>query len=186
LGGIFGVGCRWFALEGGQGESRKPKKPHRSGRVAQLVRTPASHAGGHRFESCRAHHRINTLHPQITKTALPFALPLRICRLNRSHVYCGHGGRHHDGSPFGTSVNEQPELTCLTSRFRPKSRTPVTAGCGTGRLGQTNRSATRRKSLGRLFPSVDDGCGWPAGAPAKGEDPWARVDAQARGTKETR
>ena len=27
-----------------------------SGRVAQLVRAPASHAGGHRFESCRAHH----------------------------------------------------------------------------------------------------------------------------------
>jgi hypothetical protein len=26
------------------------------GRVAQLVRAPASHAGGHRFESCRAHH----------------------------------------------------------------------------------------------------------------------------------
>src|SRR5271155_1348632 len=25
------------------------------GRVAQLVRAPASHAGGHRFESCRAH-----------------------------------------------------------------------------------------------------------------------------------
>jgi len=30
----------------------------------------ASHAGGRRFESCRAHHRINNLHPQITKTAL--------------------------------------------------------------------------------------------------------------------
>ncbi len=27
------------------------------GRVAQLVRAPASHAGGRRFESCRAHHR---------------------------------------------------------------------------------------------------------------------------------
>ena len=26
------------------------------GRVAQLVRAPASHAGGRRFESCRAHH----------------------------------------------------------------------------------------------------------------------------------
>ena len=30
--------------------------PAISGRVAQLVRAPASHAGGHRFESCRAHH----------------------------------------------------------------------------------------------------------------------------------
>ena len=29
------------------------------GRVAQLVRAPASHAGGHRFESCRAHHSLN-------------------------------------------------------------------------------------------------------------------------------
>ena len=29
---------------------------HSLGRVAQLVRAPASHAGGHRFESCRAHH----------------------------------------------------------------------------------------------------------------------------------
>src|ERR1700683_5377593 len=26
------------------------------GRVAQLVRAPASHAGGHRVESCRGHH----------------------------------------------------------------------------------------------------------------------------------
>ena len=33
-------------------ESREPFR----GRVAQLVRAPASHAGGHRFESCRAHH----------------------------------------------------------------------------------------------------------------------------------
>ena len=32
------------------------KFPAFSGRVAQLVRAPASHAGGHRFESCRAHH----------------------------------------------------------------------------------------------------------------------------------
>jgi hypothetical protein len=31
-------------------------KSFRSGRVAQLVRAPASHAGGRRFESCRAHH----------------------------------------------------------------------------------------------------------------------------------
>ncbi len=31
-------------------------KDTRLGRVAQLVRAPASHAGGHRFESCRAHH----------------------------------------------------------------------------------------------------------------------------------
>ena len=30
------------------------------GRVAQLVRAPASHAGGHRFESCRAHHSTST------------------------------------------------------------------------------------------------------------------------------
>ena len=30
--------------------------PAKWGRVAQLVRAPASHAGGHRFESCRAHH----------------------------------------------------------------------------------------------------------------------------------
>ncbi len=30
--------------------------PARKGRVAQLVRAPASHAGGRRFESCRAHH----------------------------------------------------------------------------------------------------------------------------------
>ena len=29
------------------------------GRVAQLVRAPASHAGGHRFESCRAHHSLD-------------------------------------------------------------------------------------------------------------------------------
>ena len=29
------------------------------GRVAQLVRAPASHAGGHRFESCRAHHSLS-------------------------------------------------------------------------------------------------------------------------------
>ena len=31
------------------------------GRVAQLVRAPASHAGGHRFESCRAHHSNQSL-----------------------------------------------------------------------------------------------------------------------------
>jgi hypothetical protein len=31
------------------------------GRVAQLVRAPASHAGGHRFESCRAHHYFQLL-----------------------------------------------------------------------------------------------------------------------------
>jgi hypothetical protein len=57
LGGIFGIGCRWFALRRGRREAGKLKKPHRSGRVAQLVRAPASHAGGHRFESCRAHHK---------------------------------------------------------------------------------------------------------------------------------
>ena len=39
--------CRkWFKIK---------RSPH-IGRVAQLVRAPASHAGGHRFESCRAHH----------------------------------------------------------------------------------------------------------------------------------
>src|SRR6266849_10262126 len=40
-----------------------PKSPRNSlkGRVAQLVRAPASHAGGHRFESCRAHHSNQTL-----------------------------------------------------------------------------------------------------------------------------
>src|ERR1039458_9517578 len=32
------------------------RSPAIFGRVAQLVRAPASHAGGHRFESCRAHH----------------------------------------------------------------------------------------------------------------------------------
>src|ERR1035441_2512966 len=31
------------------------------GRVAQLVRAPASHAGGHRFESCRAHQSFQEL-----------------------------------------------------------------------------------------------------------------------------
>src|SRR5689334_10523879 len=31
------------------------------GRVAQLVRAPASHAGGRRFESCRAHHIFSRL-----------------------------------------------------------------------------------------------------------------------------
>ena len=35
---------------------RRESLPRTSGRVAQLVRAPASHAGGHRFESCRAHH----------------------------------------------------------------------------------------------------------------------------------
>ena len=34
----------------------KIKRASHTGRVAQLVRAPASHAGGHRFESCRAHH----------------------------------------------------------------------------------------------------------------------------------
>ena len=32
------------------------------GRVAQLVRAPASHAGGPGFESLRAHHSFNNLH----------------------------------------------------------------------------------------------------------------------------
>ena len=34
----------------------KIRRSSHTGRVAQLVRAPASHAGGHRFESCRAHH----------------------------------------------------------------------------------------------------------------------------------
>ena len=44
------------------GQFRKFRKCFRiersshAGRVAQLVRAPASHAGGRRFESCRAHH----------------------------------------------------------------------------------------------------------------------------------
>jgi hypothetical protein len=35
---------------------RFPRQPFTRGRVAQLVRAPASHAGGPRFESVRAHH----------------------------------------------------------------------------------------------------------------------------------
>ena len=43
------LGARWFRIEAYP----------RFGRVAQLVRAPASHAGGHRFESCRAHHELS-------------------------------------------------------------------------------------------------------------------------------
>jgi hypothetical protein len=40
----------------GESGSGLESEEHHFGRVAQLVRAPASHAGGHRFESCRAHH----------------------------------------------------------------------------------------------------------------------------------
>jgi hypothetical protein len=40
----------------GNSESGLKSRDVHFGRVAQLVRAPASHAGGHRFESCRAHH----------------------------------------------------------------------------------------------------------------------------------
>ena len=39
----------------------KIRRSSHIGRVAQLVRAPASHAGGHRFESCRAHHSFQSL-----------------------------------------------------------------------------------------------------------------------------
>ena len=47
------------------------------GRVAQLVRAPASHAGGHRFESCRAHHTKQSLY-RVWRYSLRAANTLRI------------------------------------------------------------------------------------------------------------
>ena len=44
----FGVGSALYHMEAGR---------PRSGRLAQLVRAPASHAGGHWFESSTAHQR---------------------------------------------------------------------------------------------------------------------------------
>ncbi len=38
-------------------KARDPGLSTLRGRMAQLVRAPALHAGGHRFESCFAHHR---------------------------------------------------------------------------------------------------------------------------------
>ncbi len=61
--GFATVGSIW-AQFGQPGHFRKFRKWFKImrgpqfGRVAQLVRAPASHAGGHRFESCRAHHAI--------------------------------------------------------------------------------------------------------------------------------
>ncbi len=40
---------------------RIDKIPLSRGRIAQLARAPASHAGGHRFESCSAHHFVRDL-----------------------------------------------------------------------------------------------------------------------------
>jgi hypothetical protein len=45
------------------------KVSNESGRVAQLVRAPASHAGGRRFESCRAHH------PRTCESAIAVSTP---------------------------------------------------------------------------------------------------------------
>src|SRR5689334_641551 len=45
------------------------------GRLAQLVRAPASHAGGRRFESYTAHHFFSSSPPTI-----PFINPLRSVR----------------------------------------------------------------------------------------------------------
>src|SRR5436190_23312891 len=64
---VYAIECHLILPKGG-GAARKWSRiveAHREvgqafrlpeGRVAQLVRAPASHAGGHRFESCRAHH----------------------------------------------------------------------------------------------------------------------------------
>ena len=40
----------------GTGEPVEGDNQAQRGRLAQLVRAPALHAGGHRFESCTAHH----------------------------------------------------------------------------------------------------------------------------------
>src|ERR1700756_888272 len=46
-------------------------KSSRLGRVAQLVRAPASHAGGHRFESCRAHHSNHSTSATFRQASFP-------------------------------------------------------------------------------------------------------------------
>src|SRR5580658_6718830 len=50
-----------------------------SGRVAQLVRAPASHAGGHRFESCRAHHTLASTSGDLNRYPPPISSSPRGC-----------------------------------------------------------------------------------------------------------
>ena len=53
--------CSSIGLERSPAEAEvvgsSPTKRATQGRLAQLVRAPALHAGGHRFESCTAHHQ---------------------------------------------------------------------------------------------------------------------------------
>jgi hypothetical protein len=52
------------------------------------------------FESCRAHHRINSLGGCYSKTAHPITHPDQICRMNRDRVHCGHGKLVQTRSPY--------------------------------------------------------------------------------------
>src|SRR5215472_19021650 len=58
------------------------------GRVAQLVRAPASHAGGHRFESCRAHHLLQ----RINRVALWCFWSIFGALRAQSRLYAKNGG----------------------------------------------------------------------------------------------
>ena len=45
------------------GSPSAPIFPRSHGGIAQLVRVPASHAGGHRFEPCCLHQKTSLIHP---------------------------------------------------------------------------------------------------------------------------
>jgi hypothetical protein len=51
------------------------------GRLAQLVRAPALHAGGHRFESYTAHHIWNLIKPSVS-------CKMGVFVLNGSYYHC--------------------------------------------------------------------------------------------------
>src|ERR1700743_2765486 len=67
----------------GESGSGLESKERLYGRVAQLVRAPASHAGGPGFESLRAHHLFNNLRPP-TKRAVVHSCSKRLEALTNS------------------------------------------------------------------------------------------------------
>jgi hypothetical protein len=129
------------------------------GRVAQLVRAPASHAGGRRFESCRAHHfeSCQASHAFVWRRCLMVGLPadgrpvrsgkekstrwrpngLQFPLRHHAHACPEHRAVH---SPFDRRlpmIGSSPYLRARTQRqvgatqprTRPGAPRPTEAGC---------------------------------------------------------
>src|SRR5438876_2252821 len=96
--------------------------PH-AGRVAQLVRAPASHAGGHRFESCRAHHSFQCFTAHIARRRLGLSTRMSTWRfrgaftLPKDVTHVARMGETHPGAvPEARWLYPASDRSCASAR----------------------------------------------------------------------